>query len=98
MRYSLSKRERIADQLSCTLDVTQLTEYERRVAAAARAGIVAGIDVGQMMVAFALVECFAFFGVSPRVYEFSGKAEDTPIQVMGLDKPVMVAHLLGQYQ
>src|SRR5262245_18288802 len=96
MRYTLSKRERIADQFSCTLDVAQLTKYERRVAAAARAGIVAGIDVGQMMIAFALVERLAFFGVSPRVHEFPGKAERTPIQVMGLDKPVMFAHLLGQ--
>jgi hypothetical protein len=75
MRYALSKRECIADQLSGALDIAQLTEYERPVATAARAGIVTGIDVGQMMVAFAPVECFAFFGVSPRVGEFAGKAE-----------------------
>src|SRR5258706_4786818 len=96
VRECLGERNCIAGPCSRALDVTELTEYKPGTAAATGAGVVPIIDIGEMMVAFALIKGFTLFDVQLRVAEFAGVAEGAPIQVMGLDQTVMIVHLLRQ--
>src|ERR1700751_6330439 len=98
MRNRLGKRESLGAQRQRALGVAQLTQCHRAKHSAADAGVMAGIRVGQVVVAFALVACHALFRVLMRGAEFAGEAERTPAKMMRLDEPVMVAHAFSQCQ
>src|SRR5262249_10591306 len=69
---------------------------KRAKGAGAHAGIVPGIGVGQVVVAFALVPGNALFGVSLCGLKFPRETERAPAEMMGLDKEVGVAHVPRQ--
>src|SRR6516164_9657853 len=84
MRNRLGKCESLGAQRQRALGIAQLTQCHRAKHPATDTGVMTGIRVGQVVVAFALVACHALFRVPMRGAEFACEAECTPAKMMRL--------------